>query len=119
MDIKEIRIGNWLTVHQPFQVWAINGDGILMSAKNHAGYNIEYTKGILLTDAYLIKLGFEWDEFTWCKRDINIFLSGVNRQGSYTIFHKNVSRVLLDINYIHELQNIVYDLEGKELTINL
>ena len=75
-------------------------------------YNYENLKPIPLTEEWLIKFGFEFDQLTWALDSQFEWIGGVLKycQGkSKTIYVK--------CKYIHQLQNLYMCLVGQELEL--
>ena len=73
-------------------------------------------KPIALTEEWLIKFGFykndelftiEWNEFSFSIFDFDNGKFAINNSFNY-----------VDINYVHQLQNLYFALTGEELIIN-
>lgn len=82
-------------------------------------------EGIPLTEEILIKSGWVWNEE--CKSyekfpngDTRMHLQFRDVSNSYTMFNYILKAIITErLFYVHQLQNIYYDLKGEELTINL
>lgn len=138
MEIKELRIGNWVNYYVGTQTGRIIGMRISeISCTSDIAVSIEppnvtgYTKTdfsdlspVELTNEWLIKLGFEkWkDRLTieaWAKGhpsqrfDID-FLNGEIIMNSRYQEHSD-SMVMEHIKHVHQLQNLYFALTGEEL----
>lgn len=132
IDIKEIRIGNLLTTE--------NGKVIVQEiGLNGINYNYliemdEFSKKklfpTLITEELLLKLGFkkEVEDITKDKRyrlrlngfciDINKWSNTLGRDYGIHIDNLCCDSVLRgDIQYLHQLQNYIYDATKQELDI--
>jgi hypothetical protein len=104
MKAQELRIGNLIEVENCIQEIVE-----LPLPKNCTEKN---TKGIKLTQKWIINLGFEWKNhglrlYNFCIREeIN----------GHVIYLSNESHNFkIDIKHVHELQNLYFALTGLEL----
>lgn len=69
---------------------------------------------VLLSHEILEKCGFEYDEVTYDKQECPVMLAkGLNK---YSIFiHTLTYGVVTEIEYLHQLQNLIFSLTGEEL----
>ena len=120
MTAEELRIGNIIKTLQGYgRVETIrhtgqNGYGVVLENELSGTY-IEYCEGVPLTGEVLLKCGFE-DDNPW-KKD-NIRLDSENRlhvvdDSGYGVI------IAREVVYLHELQNIIHALTGKELEVKL
>jgi hypothetical protein len=115
MDAKELRIGNWCSDCEGcnYQVTALS---ILNMVNFSNGYN---PCSIPLTEEWLVKFGFEDNNYTfdlmanrkklsfgWYARVVS---SGVRRGFSMGKYKH--------IKHVHQLQNLYFALTGKELEL--
>lgn len=114
MDVRELRIGNFVSLFglgetvefpltEPRFIRVLNGE-----------YKVE---PIPLTEEWLIKFRFGGrPDFKW-----NGIVGIQIGDGKYYLALKDLSNVLfhsiVEIKYIHQLQNIYFALTGEELTI--
>jgi len=107
MEIKQLRIGNYVDLSEGFSV---HNDILTVSIKNIGWYN-EF-KPIPLTEEWLIKFGFE--------------ILNKNAIYNYLLLYWNIKDEEYDfvregkattIKYIHQLQNLYFALTEEELTI--
>lgn len=141
VDVKDLRIGNWVYLpglskeaynneNVPFIVQGIyqDEDGYKVSCHcdTKDGYNcteeafLEGIEPIPLTRELLLKLGNE---------EYGIFYIGYSFELSYReddgtdklFVSVNCSEYIISppIEYLHQLQNIYFDLEGNELEVKL
>jgi len=140
MEAKELRIGNWVVQtehngsHNPYE------STIQFDESNwyRIGECIEFLedfKPIPLTEEWLLRFGFDFNEGdngTWDnwrltyslkiteKHFIEISKANGNFGISETINENNNQRNLvafnIELKYVHQLQNLIYALTGKELT---
>jgi hypothetical protein len=117
MEANELRIGNWLI--NPFggkgTVESIYLDSVKLKESN-SFVPLVHCKPIQLTDEILLKCGF-----------VKINKSRYLRKGALTICIEpnNIFRFSLDgsflvnLEFLHQLQNLYFALTGKELQITL
>jgi hypothetical protein len=139
VDTNEIRRNNWLTNGiEPFQVTEV-GDGTINLEYTEGGYSWIYDAdecfGIPLSADLLLELGFEKDGFNnynfFCHRnEFDYRAVVVDLNTGYIWFRegwKERNRIedhLISLwnrdydkdYYVHQLQNAVYALTGKEIT---
>jgi len=126
MKPEELRKGNIIKVigRNPTTVETISSSGINKWQDMGMSGEIKFEEltGIALTEALLIKIGFEkhtmlknqWLTFYISKEDgIGLFLSIKDM----LIYYSNDP--IHHIKYVHQLQNLYFSLTGKELTIKL
>jgi hypothetical protein len=134
MKAQELRIGN--LVKTPRGIKSINGLGFkdtVVSSKDyyatfnnlHEGYFLDHCEPIPLTEEILLKAGFvsggakQWLFITLDKKDecylyFNPLGKGIaiDQNGIECSFE-------IELNYLHQLQNLYFALTNEELTINL
>jgi hypothetical protein len=103
MEENELRIGNWVLSPTQGEIQIENGWQIDEG---------EEVKPIPLTEEWLIKFGFEYSDLNgdsglWKIPPFQIY-------GKYNQF---IYDYRLDVNYVHQLQNLYFALTGEELTI--
>lgn len=119
MKANELRIGN-LVMYDNYNVSVIHG---LTDSEYGYGVSIHYGNccvgcvedliyPIPLTEEWLLKLGFEKINSTWCSIGnqfrINIDLN--------IEFHLNWLGI--KVQYVHQLQNLYFALTGKEMAMS-
>jgi len=105
---NELRVGNY------FQWIEIASMGIgvdVITKDNHYTYE-DFKEPIPLTEEWLLKFGFEYSDLNgdsglWKIPPFQIY-------GKYNQF---IYDYRLDVNYVHQLQNLFYYLCGEELKI--
>lgn len=129
--VNEIRIGNWLqdrhevTEESGFyvQVESIMYKGINYSYRDEEDeYLFEHLHPIPLTPEILEKCGFVYDN----SHKINIG-NGVTLEFDSDVFFKQINSegvpsfvvMPIEIKYLHQLQNLIFALTGKELKVKL
>jgi hypothetical protein len=120
MKENELRIGSW--VKHPAAVWShrteVQGYGYVefqWEEHDWAGIaectiNLEDVKPIPLTEEWLVKFGFEYSDLNgdsglWKIPPFQIY-------GKYNQF---IYDYRLDVNYVHQLQNLYFALTYEEL----
>lgn len=79
--------------------------------------------GIKLTEEWLVKLGWVWNEECnsyekYPAGDARMNLQKRELNGSYTMFNYVIKAMIAEkIFYVHQLQNLYFALTGEELTI--
>jgi len=136
MRSSELRIGNLVKVDSnPFEsVTQIFKDGVVTDAYDVVN-SFKDLEPIPLTEEWLVKFGFEKsiDGFEmskditirnnngWVKEmvffQIDDGLCGVSLRDIYDCGEKETYVIEIDIEYVHQLQNLFWCLTGKELTI--
>ena len=115
--IKSLRIGSYFHYDEKiFVLKKIEGDFVSGDrGRGNVKFNIGSIKPIPLTEQILLNLGFE-------KQELYLNLSC----GSFDLSIDEGNLLLIDsylgdyivigvFNFLHQIQNIVYDLSGKEL----
>ena len=105
MKASELRIGNWVMYNSKIQV----NENKIRECVDHPD---RFTP-ITLTEEWLIKFGFEYSDLNgdsglWKIPPFQIY-------GKYNQF---IYDYRLDINYVHQLQNLYFALTGQELNQN-
>ena len=122
MKASELRIGMWAMGNKPFIVDA----NLIHMAYNHerANNGAERFNGIALNEDWLRRAGFEYDtamywielKDKWSDK-LKIGLS-IQVDGMYLVHFANFNNIITVVEFVHELQNVIKDLTGTELTIN-
>lgn len=133
MKAEELRIGNYVNrLGYDFYNDSIFPDGtkeletvninILQSILNG---NDDLTRGVYepkpLTEELLLKLGFEQLGVNFQKNNISIWYSSYQKsyQLRYYLIGDYGNERKVNLEFIHQLQNIYFDITGEELTINI
>lgn len=130
MDIKELRIGNFITglyedeekkafckVNGLSEIPEALGDGWSIMVESEE--NIEWFddfQPIPLDEEWLLKFGFEWnDEYK------EYHLNGVQvvfyKSGWIDLMLEGIEHFEMKVDYVHSLQNLYFALTGKELEL--
>lgn len=137
MRVEELRVGNIVMTLQGIgRVKTIrhtgqNGYGIVLEDE-FSGTYIEYCEGIPLTGELLLKCGFGLDAN---ENYYLIYPTGVATHSIYIMYEiagkdiagymwfgkktENTKSVCLRAEHLHELQNLYFELTGKELEVRL
>ena len=131
ISVQELRIGNFLCfelpngskVHYKSARISYDFDGFRTVASVN-GIGVEKVYGIVLTDDWLKKFGFARID----RHFQHNWVISVNHSGDYysVQFHEGKfwlsnseygawCYVIRDISYVHQLQNLYFDLTGEEL----
>ena len=123
MKASEFRIGNWLkdnsigagsrlTYHI---VHSINSEAI-----NYTPIESEWFEPISLKPEILDRIIQSKKISIDCYQigDINLFIKKVSAE-EWAVFINNDSETRLGYRYLHQLQNLYFDLTGEELCVNL
>ena len=112
MKKEDLRIGNYINIHETFvQMEIIDFN-----------FSSSFMNPIILTKEWLIKFGFVFSIDTWYLTGFAIWETecGDKKGNEYMGFFYELREVgMMDrqIKYIHELQNLYFALKGEELTI--
>ena len=111
MKANELRIGNLVT---------FNGKQIIVSWEDvqfimTSDFEKEYHKPIPLTEEWLLKFGFEVDENLWFT--INLIGYSIERDDDISWDFLKSEDFIVNIKYVHQLQNLYFALVGEELKI--
>ena len=138
IDIKEIRVGNYFNLENEKEIVFV--DSILsldkeilystINSKKYSFVGLSYLLPIKITEDLLLQLGFqkEVDEISkegfymylpnGFRIDINKYSNTLGRDYGIHIDNLSCDSVLSgDIQYLHQLQNYIYDATKQELNI--
>lgn len=113
MNIKELRIGNFVNKGMVVSLGYLEGDlacGIIKNKKDKRGevYYEDEISPLLIKEKSLLKLGFSKMENKFILNDFII----IQFENGYKLFgFENIK----EFKYIHDLQNIYYSINQKEL----
>lgn len=115
MEKQELRIGNTIyyeTEHGDLITHTVDIDSLIWLSEDEKGFNLVHTP-ITLTEELLIERGFDLNSIINHAIKGNVVLSCF--RGVWAFKHTGS-----ELNHLHELENIYYDLTKKALTkINL
>ena len=134
IDVHEIRIGNFLSFDFPngsklqYRSEHINNDfdGFKFCPTINA-ITLERISGIPISDSWLLKLGFRKIDrkfrHNWiikCHRSENYYSIQFS-ENKYWLSNSEYDAwcyVIKDMEYVHQLQNLYFDLTGEEFIVN-
>lgn len=134
IDAKELRIGNCVShsdytsgVFTVFSIEQMSKGGYVVDTKggkNGAWANpIENIEPIQITEEWLLKLGFEYEDqtgwYNYGSDDCYILCLPLDGYTEVCLGFRNDETQLPDIKTVHQLQNLYFALTGEELTIKL
>ena len=121
MKTIELRIGN-LVINQWGEIDKVETIGKSIIQFENGWSMEEKVKPIPLNEEWLLKLGFTKEKGMLHGLDkFKLFLPCINKpvltysQGSFSVSDGSFS---IQVEYVHQLQNLYYALTGEELTIN-
>jgi len=120
---NELRIGNWVNDNMPFDNYFQIGELADSTARPKGGNLRGYDElnPIPVTPEILLKAGFVEKEDWFYKR--NFFLGYISTDNHFQTEYKMAGVEgdwkLLNIKYLHQLQNLYFALTGQELNIQL
>jgi len=131
---KELRIGNLVDLgNRIAKIIEIGHSSCLVADLEETQDTIEdyeRTKPIPLTEDWLFKFGFkntdkddnDYITYTDENHDYYLQIDTRRRDGKYTILDNSFDDLrafsMVDISYVHQLQNLYFALTGEELTLN-
>lgn len=124
MDVKELRIGNYLKTDRECQddyveVVEIYNENYFCTCSAGLNYQKEHVKPIPLTEEWLVKFGFKkltMDKH-FCDMEFELThpLMRLYWDGRISMFQNGNTVGLNNIKHVHQLQNLYYSLTQKEL----
>lgn len=135
MNAKELRIGSMVKHIDMGDIMTVTGimqesTGVkvfgISEYKIYCNGWIEHLQPITLTEDWLIRAGFEYDQVMfwitvpdrWMLGDkVSIGLNQ-NNQGRWLVHFISFNEIITVVDYMHELQNVIQALTGSELEIN-
>jgi hypothetical protein len=119
MEANELRIGNYIDDHcgHPLQITSLSN---YLICSNNWGFEPENAKPIILTEDILLKAGFEkyqednHNGFIYGDTPIYCHWDGVEFVFQYAI---DADLCFAACEFVHQLQNLMFCLIGKELEI--
>ncbi|RHV92604.1 hypothetical protein DXA95_12425 [Odoribacter sp. OF09-27XD] len=133
---NDLRIGNYV-IHYPYsdndsdsryiKINNINEHGVNRTSIKDDGYSIiryDRISPIPLTEELLLKCGFDWGggEFDFILSNVDMPVSVFRIKDGYCFLLGNGVEGVFStdkIEYLHQLQNVIFDLYGKELEVKL
>jgi hypothetical protein len=135
METSSLRLGNMLyyNLFGDNEVVYIRGIGkncIWLNDNGEAGpISVKYFEPILLTEEWLLKFGFvdidkgdnDYITYTDSNHDYYLQIDVRRKDGKYSILDNSFDDLrdfaLVDIMYVHQLQNLYFALTEEELTL--
>lgn len=124
MKIQELRIGNWFIGYngKPFQ-WSLGHFGLLTLKKNRLEIDDIIKSPIPLTEEILSEFTMKWGTDPQEPNALMVFKNGefeiLKFEDEDHFFYSNGRGFHSDIIYLHQLQNLYFDLTGEELEVKL
>jgi len=116
MEARELRIGNWIQSNGiPYQA-TISTYKILQDDRGI----IEKPHHIPLTEEWLLRFGFKKEGEFYSYRLLNdwtVLYFNLSNGKILTELSVNKHSCIIFCNYVHSLQNLIFALTGKELTM--
>jgi hypothetical protein len=110
MKANELRIGNIINIGEE-----INKLELVDFVDIYEHKTLFHYQPILLTDEWLIKLGFESDGIEWWN---SIIILAISKQGLWYCPTEQPHCVVgQKFEYVHQLQNLHYAITGDELNV--
>jgi hypothetical protein len=113
MKAEELRLGNWVHPVFPMKVVSIYKDEILCDFEGNEGDPWEFDPkdldGIPLTEEWLMRFGFNYDDFSRSWSDKNEEIRIDKTDAGFLVDWNSI------VKYVHQLQNLYFALTGKEL----
>ena len=130
MNIKatELRIGNYIKLmfnYEDYEAIQVTSDELVMVDKKQADY-----EPLPLTEEWLFKFGFnhidksdnDYITYTDSNHEYYLQLDVRRKDGKYSILDNSFDDLrdfsMVDIMYVHQLQNMYFALTGEELVLN-
>ena len=114
MDVKELRIGNNIVdCYGSINTISSIHEGGTIRFKDDTVCHIDKCKPIELAEELLLKCGFvKKGNWTFVNNNLKIKVSLCRTKFVFFTYHFEVN-----VNYLHQLQNLYFALTGEELTI--
>ena len=136
MEARELRINNIVMLDEtkPVRIlwFKLEVACIMEVGKDYpsAIVRLERLSGLPLNEEWSLKLGFEKKPHTWKDGSVSNrilikkpFFIGLYPEFGFntlSMFHNYFEQILIpsDLKYIHQLQNLLFDLKNEELALN-
>ena len=123
MKQNEIRVGNWLNDPRPFnedtkKFFKMTDNGYFKVTARDIQFAEEY-KPIPLTEEILLKCGFKKKngyKFVLHNSHFSLVMIDSITREDYAFSHYNL---WVNLEHVHQLQNLYFALTGQELEVNL
>lgn len=120
IDVKELRIGNYvLPINDSGReakigtVFAINNNFVSVNGNNNP-YDNHRIEPVLITENILSKCNFVKQE----RGDTVVYYNPLMELDAYFRLNR-VDYYNIEVKYLHQLQNLFFDLTGKELEVSI
>jgi hypothetical protein len=114
MKANELRIGNYVTTQGEYQFEL--SDFVDWYNDHNSHIYGDYIKPIPLTEEWLLKLSAKSTELNPAKNGIWIECE-IDNQGCWVSISHGTGVVVVRLDFVHQLQNLYYDLTGEELIL--
>ena len=124
MKIQELRIGNWFIGYsnKPFQ-WDLEYSKLLTLERNRPDIDEVIKSPIPLTEDMLSEFTMKWGTDPQEPNALMVFKNGefevLKFKDEDNFFYSSGRGFHADIIYLHQLQNLYFDLTGEELEVEL
>lgn len=125
MKNTDLRIGNWVSLYGKFEkVESIGTYGVSFDT-GFAKYTLPNLKPIPLKEEMLLKCGFEFNKKYYHSKYIKDLIKLIYDLDQKILYFKYkgefipMIQIPKNIEYLHELQNVIHALTGQELKIEL
>ncbi len=119
MKASELRVGNWVQTdkNREYQIYL---SWFECCKDSQWGRDIQLdTHPIPLTEEWLVKFGFKRDSTLYGEtRKLGCFNIGKLTNGYFIEGGVDSNKTSINIQYVHQLQNLYFSLTNEELTIN-
>lgn len=128
IQAKDLRVGNFIqsnglhkgkivVVDQILCKYNYEPDRVLFFKDYNSGDYAKDCEPLPLTEEWLLKFGFEFDEITWYNSKFTKFFMSQGNGGFDYWINRFADPIVGNIKSVHQLQNIFHALTGEELTI--
>jgi len=121
MEIKELRVGNWVQLEEPGKSCKIEQHHFLSDEEGYCAF-MDHIKPIPLKGNWMNRIGLSGELTTLPvlpERGLCFFRFNESIFLFIDDSEKKSSSALLRIDFVHKAQNLYYELTGNELVINL
>ena len=115
IQANELRIGNYIYLPSQTENFAVKVNRV--SNDNVNGFDFSETKGIELTEDWLLKFGFEEQTPKYFVLDLGDFSMRYYYNFSGSTWKFELEDKTLKIKFVHQFQNLYFALTQKELIL--
>lgn len=121
MNARELRIGNYLqngVSKELLKVIEVKQDGIITYVEDRDRFPLEqgwYAEPIPLTEEWFIKFGWRTRDGSWYQCPFEYWNYDMQRKELTIHESSDGDSFNIKIEYVHQLQNVVFILTGREL----